>query len=55
MSCSDLRPQTVEDERDLVNTVIEVSLEGNTVTCLEYRLPGERRATAYRKPRPLTR
>jgi hypothetical protein len=42
-------------QRDLVNTVIEVSLEGNTVTCLEYRLPGERRATAYRKPRPLTR
>ncbi len=25
--------------RDLVNTVIEVSLEGETVWCVEYRLP----------------
>ena len=27
--------------KDLVNTVIEVSLEGKTVRCLEYQLPGE--------------
>ena len=26
--------------RDLVNTVIEVSLEGETVRCVEYQLPG---------------
>ena len=25
--------------RDLVNTVIEVSLKGETVRCVEYRLP----------------
>ncbi len=28
-------------QRDLVNTVIEVSLEGKTVTCVEYELPGQ--------------
>jgi predicted nuclease of predicted toxin-antitoxin system len=27
-------------ERDLVNTAVEVSLEGEIVHCLEYRLPG---------------
>ena len=33
-------------QRDLVNTVIEVSLEGKTVACIEYRLPPERSGTA---------
>jgi predicted nuclease of predicted toxin-antitoxin system len=27
--------------RDLVNTVIEVSLEGKTIRCVEYELPAE--------------
>lgn len=35
------------ERRDLINTVIEVSLEGKTVRCVEYQLPVEQRAGSY--------